>query len=240
MVKAEPWTPKTPMVKVEPFTPMVKAEPWTFGTPLVKVEPFTLMVKAEPFTLWNPFHRSSTRKVIKSKKSKSPHYLAAFKIKLSGKLKSPAICSTFLAPPALPATPSPEELTRIFKQHTPSQELVSGKKALQAANGKLLDENASLQSQVATLTNVKNRLEIEAAVSDGKMKFLESDITTLEHALERARSCHQDAVLKVVELQLAICKAEQAEHLSIGNMLSPASNALSTPSSVDGTAHAAQ
>ena len=121
-----------------------------------------------------------------------------------------------------------------------NEELVSGKKALQAANGKLLGENTSLQSQVTTLTNVKNRLEIEAVVSDGKMKLLESDITTLEHALERARSCHQDAVLKVVELQLAICKAEQAEHLSIGDVLSPASNALSTPSSVDGTAHTAQ
>ena len=121
-----------------------------------------------------------------------------------------------------------------------NEELVSGKKALQAANGKLLGENTSLQSQVTTLTNVKNRLEIEAVVSDGNMKCLESDITTLEHALERARSCHQDAVLKVVELQLAICKAEQAEHLSIGDVLSPASNALSTPSSVDGTAHTAQ
>ena len=138
-----------------------------------------------------------------------------------------------------------EQLCRVFnnlnrKFFVENEELVSGKKALQAANGKLLGENASLQSQATTLTNVKNRLEIEAVVSDGKMKILESDITTLEHALERARSCHQDAVLKVVELQLAICKAEQAEHLSIGDVLSPASNALSTPSSVDGTAHTAQ
>ncbi len=89
------------------------------------------------------------------------------------------------------------------------------------------------------MTNVKNRLEIEAVVSDGKVNILEEDITTLEHALERARSCHQDAVLKVVELQLAICKAEQAEHLGVGDVLSPASNALSTPSSVDSTAHTA-
>ena len=185
MVKAEPWTPKTPMVKVEPFTPMVKAEPWTFGTPLVKVEPFTPMVKAEPFTLWNPFHRSSTRKVIKSKKSKSPHYLAAFKIKLSGKLKSPAICSTCLAPPALPATPSPEELTRIFKQHTP--------KSVKVTQDMLWDENFKLQQQVNDLNKELNDLKEELITS-------QQEVLQLDATSKRCREAHEETVVEHVAL----------------------------------------
>ena len=184
MVKAEPWTPKTPMVKVEPFTPMVKAEPWTFGTPLVKVEPFTPMVRAEPFTLRNPWHRSSTRKVIKS-----PHYPAAFKIKLQksgGRLSSPpAICSTFLGPPSLPATPSPAELTPSCKQHTP--------KSVKVTQDMLWEENCKLQQQVNDLNKELNDLNEELITS-------QQEVLQLDTTLMRCREAHEKTVAEHVAL----------------------------------------
>ncbi len=184
MVKAEPWTPKTPMVKFEPFTPMVKAEPWTPKTPMVKVEPFTPK---------NPWHRSPTRspkvRLRLRKVIKSPHYLAAFKIKLKksgGRLSSPpAICSTFLAPPSLPATPSPAELTPSCKQHTP--------KSVKVTQDMLWEENCKLQQQVNDLNKELNDLNEELITS-------QQEVLQLDTTLMRCREAHEKTVAEQVAL----------------------------------------
>ena len=162
MVKAEPWIPKTPMVKVEPFTPK------------------------------NPWHRSPTRspkvRLRLRKVIKSPHYLAAFNIKLKksgGKLESPAICSTFLGPPALPATPSPEELTRIFKQHTP--------KSVKVTQDMLWEANVELQQQVNDLNKELNDLNEELITS-------QQEVLQLDTTLMRCREAHEKTVAEQVAL----------------------------------------
>ena len=185
MVKAEPWTPKTPMVEFEPFTPMVKAEPWTPKTPMVKVEPFTPK---------NPWHRSPTRspkvRLRLRKGIKSPHYLAAFKIKLKksgGRLSSPpAICSTFLGPPSLPATPSPAELTpRKWKKITPKSVVVT--------QDMLWEENVKLQQQVNDLNKELNDLNEELITS-------QQEVLQLDTTLMRCREAHEKTVAEQVAL----------------------------------------
>ncbi len=163
--------------------PMVKAEPWTPKTPMVKVEP---MVKAEPFSpTRSPKVRLRLRKGIKS-----PHYLAAFKIKLKksgGRLSSPpAICSTFLAPPSLPATPPPAELTpRKWKKITPKSVVVT--------QDMLWEANVELQQQVNDLNKELNDLNEELITS-------QQEVLQLDTTLMRCREAHEKTVAEQVAL----------------------------------------